>query len=57
MIEEEEVGVAMALTEYIRPLMALFSFKYLGRVLSSSYNDWTSVIRNFLSFGLVTVTR
>ena len=45
----EEAGAgaeaAVALTAYGRPLTAVLSFKYLGRVLSSSDDDWEEVIQ------------
>ena len=36
----------MALNAYGRPLTEVLSFKYLGRVLSASDDDWLEVIRN-----------
>ena len=39
-------GVVMVLAGYGCPLMVVSSFKYLGRVLSASDNNWTAVICN-----------
>ena len=43
--EEAEAGEVMALTTYDRPLTAVLSFKYMGRVLSSSDDNWPEAIR------------
>ena len=46
--EEAEAGVEMAmeLAAYNQPLTVVSSFKYLGLVLSTSDNNWLSVIHN-----------
>ena len=44
--EEVEAGVSVALTACGRPLTEVPSFKYLGRILSVSDDDWPVVIRN-----------
>ena len=44
--EEAELEAVMALTDYVLPLMELSSFKYLGKVLLASENDWPAVISN-----------
>ena len=43
--------MAVALTAYVRPLTAVPSFKYLGRVLSESDYGWTAVIQNLWQVG------
>ena len=43
--EEAEAGAVVALTAYVRPLTVVSSFKYLGRVLVASDNDYPTVIR------------
>ena len=44
--EEAGAGVETALDYYSRPLAAVPSFNYLGRVLSSSNNDFLVVLHN-----------
>ena len=46
--EEEYEGLVMtmAIAAYVRPLTAVASFKYLGRILSASNDEWTAVIQN-----------
>ena len=39
-------GSATALTAYGHPLAPVSSFKYLGRILLVSDNDWAVVVRN-----------
>ena len=36
----------MGLTDYGNPLIAVFSFKYLGRVMPASDENWKVVISN-----------
>ena len=43
---ESRAGYEMDLTTYGHPLMAVSSFKYLGRVLSASDDDWPVVVSN-----------
>ena len=42
--EEAREGVKTDLTAYGKPLTEGFSFKFLGRILPASENDWPMVI-------------
>ena len=44
--EESQMGAAMAFQAYGRPLDTFLSFKYLGRLLTETDNDWAPVIEN-----------
>ena len=44
--EKEEAGVAIALAAYNLPLVVVSSFKYLGRILLASFDNWPVLIRN-----------
>ena len=44
--EEASVGIDTALTIYGKPLMAVYSFQYLGRIILASEYDWPEVIYN-----------
>ena len=44
--EEASVGTSAAFQSYGMPAEALDSFKYLGRVLTASNNDWLAVLSN-----------
>ena len=44
--EEAHAGAAATFQAYGRPLEAVASFKYLGRVLTASDYDWTAVVSN-----------
>ena len=46
MEDKAELGATMAQTTYGRLFTAVLSFKYLGRVLSASDDDWPEVIRD-----------
>ena len=46
MVEESEVGAAMALTAWGTHLVAVSSLKYLGWVLLALDYEWPEVIRN-----------
>ena len=43
---EARAGTTTALTAYTSPFTTVPSFKYLGRILSTSYDDWTVVPHN-----------
>ena len=44
--EEAHASTAAAFWAYGQPLEALISFKYLGRVLTISDDDWPEVVNN-----------
>ena len=47
LVEEEERDVtSKAFSSYERPLYMLTSFRYLGWVMSVTYDDWAAVVRN-----------
>ena len=48
-LEEEEAraGTETAITAYRTPLAPATPFKYLGRFLSASDDDWPAVVNNF----------
>ena len=47
MAEEEERSItSRTFNTYGRPLEMVNSFRYLGRVISGSYDDWPAVFRN-----------
>ena len=44
--EEDQAGLVTAIQDYDRPLEILSSFKYLGRLLIETDEDWMAVIDN-----------
>ena len=46
MVEETEEHMGKVLLAYGTPLMAFYSFRYLGRTLSSSNDDWLEMEGN-----------
>ena len=46
MAEEERGFTARAFSAYRRPLEMVTSFKYLGRMISATDNEWPEVARN-----------
>ena len=44
--EEAQVGAVMDLWDYDRPLETVLSFKYLGRLLTSTDDEWIDAIAN-----------
>ena len=44
--EEEREVTTMYFSVYGHPLEMVTSFKYLGRVISSTENDWMKIVRN-----------
>ena len=44
--EEVEADLFVAITAYGSPLMEVSSFKYMGRFLSASDDDWPELIPN-----------
>ena len=44
--EEARRIIALVFQAYGRPLDAVLDFKYLGRVLTASYDDWPVVVEN-----------
>ena len=45
--EEYHMGTASYFQAYRQPLEAMNYFKYLGRVLTVSYDDWPEVVSKF----------
>ena len=46
--EGAHTGAEVAFQAYRRPLEAMASFKYLGKVLTASGGDWSEVVSNFI---------
>ena len=46
-VEETEEQMGRILSEYRTPLTAVSSFRFLGRTLSSTDDDWPEVEQNF----------
>ena len=44
--EEERVATSRAFSAYGRPLEMVPSFRYMGRVISATDDDWLASIRN-----------
>ena len=44
--EEERVVTSRAFSAYGRPLEMVPSFRYMGRVISATDDDWLASIRN-----------
>ena len=44
--EEERVITAVAFQSYRKPFKTVKVFKYLGRVLTASYDNWLAVVKN-----------
>ena len=45
---EAQPSTDMEFNDYRHPLKMVSSFKYLGRVLSASDNDWPTVVANIM---------
>ena len=46
--EEERAVTSRDFSAYGHPLEMVTSFKYLGRVISAKYNDWSELFRNMV---------
>ena len=46
MVEETEEQMGRVFSAYGTPLTVVFSFRYLGRILSSIDNNWPAVEQN-----------
>ena len=44
--EEAHANMTASFKSYKRPLVAVASFKYRGRVLTASYIEWTAAVNN-----------